>query len=317
MAESRLGQQLGIAVRAALVPAARYLAEVGLGLPQESLQALLHRPDVTAVLQAALDEAREAAAAAVQQAWDETDAPGHPALTRLLGDVDRQLSSVSHLHGAILRAHREGVRPAEAVLGYGRAAALKSRLSVSVAESMGRTASALADAIVREAGGEALRKRWRAHIERPSCCFWCRKLNGVTIVLRESFAPYLGGPAELPHQRQRRIATPAGSRRFGSGIGTPIIVTHPPRPYHGDLQGPGLHPFCQCWLEIVRLSPADARESEENQPALPAAPAGFLSAAAIRDMPEARYRALLTFVGAATHELGQVLRRLAGHGRNA
>jgi hypothetical protein len=314
MAESRLGQQLSAVVLGALAPAARYLAAVAEDMPAESLTRLLHRPDVTATLQDVLDEAREAAAAAVQQAWDDTGAPGHPALSALLRDVDRQLSSVSHLRGEILAAHREGTGPSAAVLGYGRKAALRARMSLATAESMGRTEAAIADAVVSEASGQRVRKRWRAHVEKTTCCFWCRKLNGVTIGLHESFAPHLGGPVELPHQRERRVATPAGARRFRQGIGTPIVVTHPPQPYHGDLQGPGLHPFCQCWLEIVRTSPAQAREEDEDQPPAPAAPAGFVSAAHIRELPEARYQALVSFVSAATHELGQVLRRLAGHG---
>jgi hypothetical protein len=176
------------------------------------------------------------------------------------------------------------------------------------AQGTGASAAVLADALEREANGEVLRKRWRAHVESPTCCLWCRRLNGVTIGLRESFLPYLGGPVAMPQSRTRRVATPAGERRYGMPRGSKIVYTQPPRPYHGKLQGPLLHPECRCWLEIVRVSgipevPPGSRAPESL--------AGFLTAADVRDMPEDTYQADLAFLRAAVHELDQVLKRLA------
>jgi hypothetical protein len=178
-----------------------------------------------------------------------------------------------------------------------------------MAEGAGAASAVLADALAREARGERLRKRWRAHVESPTCCYWCRRLNGVTIGLRESFAPYLGGPAAMPQSRERRVATPAGERKYGLPAGRKIVLTHPPRPYHGRLQGPLLHPFCRCWLEIVRTGDIGDASPDNGQ-----APAGFVSADDVRDMPEDDYQASLAFMEAAVHELEQVLRRLAEGG---
>jgi hypothetical protein len=328
-------QALGDAVMQALAEAAGYLALVTRVNPLGSADAMLARPDIDAVLQGALDEARSAAEEAVRQAWYGAGAPASDDATlgHLLDDIDRIFGALAHLRGVIRTAHasvgparftrgvtqpgdhpsaraaeERGTAVRDAILGWARKAGLRSRMAVSVAAGHGGTAAVLADALAREARGEKLLKRWRAHVERPSCCIWCRRLDGVTIGLRESFAPYLGTAVALPQQQERKVATPAGARRYRLPEGSRIIYTHPPRLYHGQLQGPLLHPFCQCWLEIVRTG-----EPAGGSPAAaPAEPAGFVSAGDVRDMPEDVYQADLAFLQAAAHELDQVLKRLAG-----
>jgi len=325
-----LGQQLAVAVRQVMAEAAAYLALVIRSSPGGSADVLLARPDTNAVLREALDESRAAAEDLVRQAWyssgDETGSD--EVLGHLLDDTGRIFGNLPHLHGLIRHAHasvaqtstgehpgqqaaeERAVAVREALLGWGRQAALRARMTVHTAEGAGQTASVLAGALAREAAGERLLKRWRARTDSPTCCLWCRRLNGVTIGLRESFAAYLGGPVALPQVRTRRVATPAGERRYGLPAGARIIYTQPPRPYRGRLQGPLLHPFCRCRLEIVRAgSPA-----AEDGPAGPASPVRFLSAADVRDMPDDVYEADRAFLRAAAYELDQVLKRLAGGG---
>jgi hypothetical protein len=331
-----LGQQLASAVRQSIAEAAGYLALVTRVNPEGTADALLRRPDTDAVLVQALDEARSAAGELVRQAWysagdgtsqDET-------LGHLLDDIGRICGNLGHLRGLVRHAHasvpeREfvpgvsvpGSNPRmesaaeradavrDALLNWSRQAALRSRMAVHMAEGTGAAAAVLADAIAREAAGERLRKRWRAHTESASCCYWCRKLNGVTIPLRESFALYLGGPVAMPQSQARHVATQAGERKYGLPAGRKITYTHPPRPYHGRLQGPLLHPFCRCWLEIVRTG-----GNADIPPDAGGGLAGYVSADDVRDMPEDAYQADLAFLQAAVHELDQVLKRLAEGG---
>lgn len=310
--ESRLAQQLGTSIRAWLDPLARYAEVVTRTNPLGTADQLLARPDIRAILIEILTEARDRAAAVVQEAWDSTGAADHPLLDRLLADIERYWS-VAHLDGLIRHAHasvppryftpgvsQPGTNPlteaaaeraaavAEAIRGYAREVAFRSRMTVTVAQGAGRTYAALAGADVRREAGEDVRKRWRAHTEKPACCHWCRLLNGKTIPLHHSFEQFLDWNA---HPR-------------------------PPRPYHG-LQGPLLHPFCECWLEIVtgpHVPPGGSQAAPGRRSPAPQAPAGFLAAADIRAMPEAAYGSLIAFLKAAVHELGQVLRRLARRG---
>lgn len=331
-----LGQQLASAVRQSVAEAAGYLALVTRNNPEGTADALLRRPDTDAVLQQALDEARSAAGELVQQAWysagdvtseDET-------LSHLLDDMGAIFGNLAHLRGLVRHAHASvpgrryvpGVTPPgehpdqraaeqradavrDALLAWGRQAALRSRMAVHMAEGTGAAAAVLAAAIEREAQGEKLRKRWRAHTESPSCCYWCRKLNGVTTGLRESFLPYLGGPVAMPQSGERHVATQAGERKYGLPAGRRIVYTQSPRPYHGRLQGPLLHPFCRCWLEIVRTDGSADVPSDRGEPS-----ARFVSADDVRDMPGDEYEADLAFLQAAVHELDQMLKRLAEGG---
>jgi hypothetical protein len=331
-----LGQQAAAAVRQSVAEAAGYLALVTRNNPAGTADALLRRPDTDAVLRQALDEAREAAGELVRQAWYSSGGAGgeDETLGHLLDDIGKVFGDLARLHGLVRRAHASvpqrrftpgvhspGEHPAQraaeeragavrdALLGWGRKAALRARLATHTAQGAGLSAAVLSDAMAREAAGEKLSKRWRAHVESPSCCHWCRRLNGVTIGLRESFAPYLGGPAVMPQSRERHVATPAGARRYGLPAGAKIVYTQPPRPYRGRLQGPLLHPLCRCRLEIV-----PAGRIAEVPPDGGHASGAFVSADGIRDMPEDEYQADLAFLQAAAHELDQMLKRLAGGG---
>lgn len=343
MSEPELARQLGAAVRAALAPAAEYLALVVRNNPRASAGAFLGRPDVSAVLTDAISEAMDAAMAAADQAWSSTGAPPSFIYTRLMADIPRAYDGEA-LRRQILAAHASvaeetftpgvhapGEHPAAraaerraaavsgAVLAWGRKAALRNQMTVSTAEGTGAATATLQDALGREqASGARLLKTWKA---RPGCCFWCRRLNGVTIGLRDSFASYLGGPAVLHSGPHRRVATPAGEQKFRAPAGSMIVYTQPPRLYHGDLQGPLLHPFCHCKLGILRAG--------GHQPAVPLSrgqegfaddgppprqdfpPARSLAASDIWGMPEDRYQALLALLHAGASELGAVLNRLA------
>jgi hypothetical protein len=318
-----------------MAEAAGYLALVTLNNPQGTADALLRRPDTDAVLRSALDESRELAADLVRQAWYSAGVPtgDDEMLTFLLDDIGSIFGDLAHLHGIVRHAHASvpsywfapgvtapGANPSQraaerradavrdALLAWARQAALRAGMAAGHAEGAGTTAAVLASALARSAAGERLMKRWRAHTESPSCCFWCRRLDGVTIGLRASFAPYLGGRVAMPQEHGRHVATRAGERRFGLPIGSQIVYTYPPRPYRGKLQGPLAHPNCRCRLEIV---PAFGSSAMSSKAGSEQAPAGFLSAAEVRDMPEDAYQADLAFLQAAVHELGQVLRRLA------
>jgi hypothetical protein len=344
VSESELARQLGVAVRAALVPAAEYLALVVQNNPRASGEAFVSRPDVAAILADALMEARAAGIAATDQAWAQTGAPPSFIYTRLLADVGRAYDG-EQLRGQLLAAHASvpgedfdpavhapGEHPAaraaerraaavqRALLAWGRQVSLRNRMTVSTAEGTGAATATLQDALDRaeEEPGTALRKRWRA---RPGCCLWCRRLHGVTIGLRESFASYLGGPAILHDGPHRRVATPAGERKFRAQAGSLIVYTQPPRLYHGDLQGPLLHPFCHCKLDILRAGehrPAVSLSSGQEgfaddgpPPRQDSPPAKSLAASDIWGMPEDRYQALLALLRAGAAELGVVLSRLA------
>lgn len=346
MAESQLGRQLGVAVASPLAEAADYLALITAANPLGRAAALLDRPDVAAVLREALAEARANAEAYVEQAWAGTGAvPDHALYERLLADVTRQFARLDHLRAAVRKAHasvppREfvpgidepGSHPSReaaqrrseavrrAVLDWGTQVATRARMTLNSAEGLGSTAALLEAAQDRESAGERLRKRWRRSPHSASC-LWCRRLDGVTIGLRDSFAPYLGGPTVLHSGAARHVATPAGAARYRLPVGAPIIYTHPPRLYHSDLQGPLLHPFCACVLEIVRTGGAAVPSSggqddtgSAGQAFLAPAPGGFLAASDVRAMPEGQYEADLAVLLAAAGELDRVLRRLADGG---
>lgn len=178
--------------------------------------------------------------------------------------------------------------------------ALRSQLAVDVAGTRVATEQVLAEGALRQAAGEALEKEWVAHLDHRTC-MWCRELHGTRAGLHEEFLH--GQPVALPHQRTRHVATPAGVARYHMGIGSPIILTHPPAVFH-DLLGPPRHPRCRCYLRLV---PAGGT----GQGAPPAEPQ-YISSEDIRAMPEQQYHHLTAFLRAALHELRQILGRLAG-----
>jgi hypothetical protein len=343
MADSQLGRGLAAAVTSPLANAAAYLALITRANPRGSAAALLARPDVTATLREALSEGHEAAMAYIEQGWLGTGAdPEDLGYARLQGDVDRIFDALGQLRDRISAAHasvpprgfiqgadapgsnpgrdaaeRRAEAVAAAVTGWGRQASQRARMALSAAQGLGRTAAAIETATLHSAAGEMARKRWHRNPASASC-LWCRRLDGVTIGLGESFAPYLGGPAALPGASARRVATEAGSAKYNLPVGAPIIYTQPPRLYHGDLQGPVLHPYCECWLQIVRnpggaAVPSGGGQDETGTAGEPPAPqvGGFLAASDVRAMPEDEYRAGLALLRAAVHGMDQAMRGLA------
>jgi hypothetical protein len=181
---------------------------------------------------------------------------------------------------------------------------------------MGRTAAAIESALLYSAGA---RKRWDRNPASDSC-IWCRRLDGVIIELAESFAPYLGGPAVMPTAAARRVATEAGAAKYKLPVGAAIIRTNPPRLYHGDLQGPLLHPGCECKLQIVRIPGGgavpsgggqDGRVPSGDESPAPQVAGGFLAASDVRAMPEDQYRAGLALLRAAVRGMDTAMRGLS------
>lgn len=342
MAESGLGRQLAAAVQAPMAELAAYLALITRANPRGSAAALLDRPDVAAMLREALSEGHESAMTYIEQGWLASGAdPGDPGHARLQADARRIFSSQDHLRDLISAAHasvpprgfvpgadppgsnpgreaaeRRAAAVADAVTGWARQAAQRARMALSGAEGFGRTAAAIETALLYSAAGQVVRKRWERNPASASC-IWCRRLDGVTIGLDESFAPYLGGPAVMPTSRARRVATEAGSARYKLPVGAPIIYTQPPRLYHGGLPGPLLHPFCECKLQIVRAPggravPSGGGQDDQDAGDSPAPEAGgFLAASDIRAMPEDQYRAGLALLRAAVHGMDAAMRGLA------
>jgi hypothetical protein len=321
-----LEEQLFAAVQAAIAPAARYAGLVTQTNPQGSADSLLERPDVMAVLNNALQEAESQGLAVVRTAWESGGADEGPALAHLLDDIQHSFSSPAHLKGLIRHAHASvpprpftpgvsvpGTNPSfeaatersaavrQAIMGYALEAARRARMTVGMAQGLSQTHATITE-------GEGLTgkvyKRWKAHIEKPACCMWCRRLHGVTIPLHDSFVPYLGGAQ--PSGSHRKVLTAAGSKKFGLPVGDEILM-HPPSPYHGQLQGPLLHPNCECTLELVTLPSAGVAPAPIHAPDGPK----FLAASDIRDMPDDQYEAMVSFMQAAAHELGQLIKRMA------
>jgi hypothetical protein len=281
--------ELSSQVRAAFAPAALHLAELA-GGPEAAIGDILARPDVDAVLQQALDQGSELAQGAVREAWG--SAPHAEYLDWLLADVARSYDSLGLLR-AVVRVAWNGALPAErassvkrAVLVHGSATALRNRLSVEVAATSAQTHSEIAAGEQLEAAGAAAWKQWRCRKDPPDerTCHWCRVLHLMVIPVGADFPQ--GDPADL------------------TGHGR---LTQPPRWYRGWLKGPPRHPRCRCRIVIITSLPVLPVASEGSQ----AEPEpSYLAASDIRAMPESKFQALTHFLGAAVHELGQMLGRL-------
>lgn len=258
-----------MAVRQYLQAVVTYIADVREEDPKASTADVLSRRDVQDML---ADTTREAQAYVLQvlmESWEDGGSSDYTTYGHLVHDVGKSYaipSFVSSLKG------RSGGAQAHI-----RRVALRNSLTVQYAARYSAVHASL------QTAGPSASKVWHAHPEDPACCFWCRRLNGVTIPLKADFGPHLGGPAVL-----------SASGR----------LTKPPKTYHGRLLCPPLHPWCNCFLSFS--SGADsAGQSVEDMPSLP-----FVSSAEIRAMSSAKYRVLIEFMKAAAHELGQVLRRL-------
>jgi hypothetical protein len=289
---------------------AQNLATVVLSNPHGEILALLDRPDVAQALTQSLAAARSQALAALQQAWAATGADSaSPVLASLAQDVQRAYNEAPGLirEAAVHAWHSvpqqsftvgvstPGTNPAyqtavqraqavrDALDGPAQALALRNGLSVVVAGSSGRTEATLAEAIAQP-DAHLLGKRWVASMDGkdPKSCAWCRRLHGTVVPL----------DAQFPHPVQ--------------------IGDHkPPKPYRGRLDGPELHPHCQCFLEIVPLVdapvpvPAPAPVPPEELP-------DMVSSEDIAAMPEERYQSMRHFLASALHELAQVIRAILG-----
>jgi hypothetical protein len=269
----RLSVQLGAAVHAALAPGLRS------GLPE--------------VIRHGIAQARAAASELLRQAWAVGGgSPGAPALRALQDDLDRAYGEL---------------QPEQASREAADKLILRSRLALSAAGGLSHTDAVLAEGRRRQAAGEHIMKVWRSRL-KPTTCRWCRELHGMMIPLEDEF-PH-GDPVALPQKRTRHVATPAGAHHYHRGIGSPIIFTFPPKAYLGVLLGPLRHPRCECELELVVVT--DEPMPEPAQPRVPAMEAPHVLASDIAALPEAQYQSLISFLRAATHELGQLLRRLRG-----
>lgn len=271
------------AVRAYLAAAGMYFAAVQDQSPGLSVAEILKRTDVRASIAQAFEEAEAYVRQAVTQAWEESGADSTRVLRELLRDVDHTYARMPRL---VSRLHGTSRPPREVFEDYGRGLALLNTLTVDHAVRAGRT-QALLEQAARDDLFKIARKQWVAHVEKPTCCHWCRNLHGRTIPLHDDFAPYIGGPADL-----------TGHGRF----------TQPPKPYRGVLPGPPLHPNCECDLLIVSGGIGDGISSHEAREGLTALP--FLASSDIRAMSAPKYRLLIEYLRAAAHELGLVLRRL-------
>jgi hypothetical protein len=313
---------------------ADYIALVVRNNPYGSADALLARPDVEAMAAQALEDARNLVATQLEAEWNSAEASQTAYYQHLLDDIEAQYSAphlrhlIRHAHASVPHAHfivgvtPPGQHPAmeaaisraaavrRAIVGFGRGALASHELSLQVARTAAQTAAVLEAGEEREAAGEQVRKRWVARRDGKTC-MWCRFLDGTVVPLHAQFP--LPGPVAVQHESAtRHVATPAGEARYHQLIGTPIIWTHPPRLYHGLLPGPPLHPRCRCRIVLVAVQEEGGQVTPGGRSPAPQAAGEYLAAVDIRAMPEAKYRSLMAFLRAAIHELGQVLRRLAG-----
>lgn len=277
---------LAATVQTAMAPAARYVALLARG--SSSTAELLARPDVEAVLSDALSEASAAAHAAVLEAWGKSGGVDETVIAHLVRDIDRQFTALPHLRNLIREAHGDGEQAVRsAIVRFSKEVALRASLTEAMAHGAGRTSATIAAGQEAAAQGHVVWKRWRS-ARTPTTCRWCLALDGTAIPLGADFRKYLGPPVDL------------------SGKG---VLTHPPKPWHGKLMGPLLHPHCRCTIELVTgAAPVQVSQTVVIQ-------RGFIAASSIREMPEQQYQSMIHFMAAAIHELGQVLRRLASHGR--
>jgi hypothetical protein len=315
--------ELSQEVRTAFAYAARYLAVLTENNPKGNVSNVLSRPDVDAVLIQAFDQGRELASEAVREAWGAGLRTEY--LDWLLADVDRSYDSMAVLRAVVVGAWQSvppeefqpgvtppGTNPAmeaarrraeavrSAVTAHAATLAMRNRLSAEVAATAAQTAARIADGEDEELAGGKAWKQWRCRHSPPDdrTCYWCRALHGMVIPLHASFPA--GGPVDL------------------TGHGHLI---QPPRVYRGWLKGPPRHPRCRCRIAILTSLPDVSTGSGSQERATSAgigdaapttsAPV-FLAAAQVREMPEVRFQALVHFLEAAVHELGQVLGRLRG-----
>jgi hypothetical protein len=313
-AAHRLAAQLGVSVAASFGSYIRHLSDLLRNNPRPANE-IFSSPGLSDALTRSISIAHAQASALVTRAW--TSAGGgpedSPALDVLRGEV---AVMIGDLRGQIEGIVREQLgtpaadpvtRITDAVGDAVQSVVTRARMSVEMAASVSRTEAVIAEGHQLQRQGQHVMKVWRSRLSRRTCR-WCRELDGVMVPLDDDF-PH-GDPVALEQERTRRVATPAGARRYRRSMGQPIIFTHPPRVWLGRLPGPKRHPRCECWLELHILTeagtPPQPLRSEEASERM------YVRASDIAELPEPQYLSLMAFLRAATHELGQVLRRLKG-----
>lgn len=311
----RLSLHLGVVVAAAFTGYVRLVTDVARVTELPPAQ-VMNRPDLTGALQAAVRTAASHAATLVRQAWQHGGGEtGSPYLDAAVSDIS---SAMADLHGQVSGIVREELassspdvdgRVQQAVGDAVTEAVTRMRMSLESAAGASHTGAVIAEGRRLEQQGQHVMKVWRSRLSQRTCR-WCRALDGVMVPLGDDF-PH-GDPVALEQNRTRRVATPAGARRYRRSLGQPIILTHPPKVWLGRLPGPRRHPRCECWLELHILTeagpPPPPLRSEETAERM------YVRASDIAALPEPQYTGLMAFLHAATHELGQVLRRLKGLG---
>lgn len=324
----RLKSQLAAGVRQAFAGLPALMSLVLQGEPDLGPVSLLERSDVQALLTGAIAAAQQLTQDLVSRAWVAAEGPGQSAvLQALLDDVQRAYDTApgSVIRESVSAAYQDAPvaeRPAaiaRAIRDQTDKLVLRGKLTIDVAAGNGLTASVILHGLDLRDQGYTVMKTWRSRKSKRTCR-WCWALDGLTVVLEDEF-PH-GEPLELPHEHARHVRTAAGARRYKTPIGEPIIFTRPPAVYGGKLLGPLRHPRCECHLELAIASgPQGPFLPWPLVPAVPAEPsphveppAVHLRASDIASMPEPQYRGMMSFLRAATHELGQLLRRVTGRG---
>jgi hypothetical protein len=312
-AADRLSLHLGVVAAASFTGYIRALDAAVRNSPRPANQ-ILSRPDLTEALSYSLRVAHGHTATLIQQAWqhgggDPESIYRHAALSGAAGALNELRGQIDGIVREELGtpapdpAHRIQQAVSDAVTKV----VTRMRMSLESAAGASHTEAVIAEGRQLQQQGQHVMKVWRSRLSRRTCR-WCRELDGVMIPLDDDF-PH-GDPVALEQSRTRRVATPAGVRRYRRSMGQPIILTHPPRVWLGRLPGPKRHPRCECWLELHILTeagppPAPLRSEEPAERM-------YVRASDIAELPEPQYMGLMAFLRAATHELGQVLRRLKG-----
>lgn len=295
---------LRVMLRTSLSPALHRLHQLRTAgtAPAQAIQL----PEVAGLLSQGLQDGQQAAEESTEAAWRQSGAPmDSPTLQVLLRDTERIFSDA--FWSAVQELGSSDVLPdnAEELAG---SAAMHAGMAVSTALSAGTTEAVLAEGYRRRAAGEHVRKRWRSR-KSATTCHWCWELDGTELELEGEFSH--GAPAVLPRARLRHVRTHAGAHRYHRDVGAEIIHTRPPAVWRGVLLGPPRHPRCECWLELVD---GDEPPTEPHDITGALMQQELVHSSDIQSMPEEQYSSMMTFLRAAVHELGQLLRRVARRG---
>jgi hypothetical protein len=140
-----------------------------------------------------------------------------------------------------------------------RRALLRIKHSAGVATTRGYTDGLIQAHVELEDLGFKVVKVWMANFENNTPCRYCRALHGTQRGLQETF----------------QVQVKEGTR---------LAI-------YRDLQGPPRHPQCQCYLAILIITLENAFEPINVD--APADPEDETSAAAVRNLPLAVFRAII------------------------